>query len=94
MAARQKEACTLELTVSSRKGPNTQGKAGRHYNEDIIAAYHQPGFLERLLAHLHQSKLSSVFMMVGDVQTRVTSPSSRSESVLRLTRHGPRQGYS
>ena len=81
MAARQKEACTLELTVSSRKGPNTQGKAGRHYNEDIIAAYHPPGVLERLLAHLHQSKLSSVFMMVGDVQTPVTYESKLSVGV-------------
>ena len=81
MAARQKEACTLELTVRARKDPNTQGKAGRHYNEDIIAAYHPPGTLERLLAHLHQRKLSSVFMMVGDVLTPVTFESQLSIGV-------------
>ena len=48
------------------------GKAGRHFDEDIISAYYPPGILERLLAHLLQFELSSVFMMVGYVQTPVT----------------------
>ena len=46
-----------------------------------MAAYHPLALLERLLAHLHQRKLSSVFMMVGDSETPVTF-----ESVPRLTR--------
>ena len=76
MAARQKEACTLELA-----------KRARNYNEDIIAAYHPPGILERFLAHLHQRMLSSVFMMSAMFRRQsLTSPRSRSESVLRLTR--------
>ena len=57
------------------------GKAGRHYDEDIFAAYHPLGILERLLAHLQQRKLSSVFMMVGDVQTPVTFESQLSIGV-------------
>ena len=57
------------------------GKAGRHYDEDIVAAYHPPGILERLLAHHHQRKLSSVFIIVGNVQTPVTFESQLSIGV-------------
>ena len=57
------------------------GKAGRYCDEDIISSYHPPGILERLLAHLLQRKLSSVFMMVGDVQTPVTFESQLSIGV-------------
>ena len=56
-------------------------KAGRHYDEDIISAYYPPGILERLLAHLLQCELSSVFMIVGYVQTPVTFESQLSIGV-------------
>ena len=57
------------------------GKAGRHYDEDFVSAYYPPGILERLLAHLLQRELSSVYMIVGYVQTPVTFESQLSIGV-------------
>ena len=81
---RQRDAFTLVLTVKGPGGSlNTQDKAGRpvaavgHYHEDMMAAYHPPGIVEKLLPHLHQRRHSSVFMIVGDTETSVTFESQR-----------------
>ena len=66
--ARPQDGVHQEMLTQHGRSPERSvhvedDKAGRHYNEDIISAYHPPGILERLLAHLLQRKLSSVFMM-------------------------------
>ena len=84
--ARPQDGVHVEMLSQHGRSPERSvligvGKAGSHYNEDIIAADHPPGILERLLAHLHQCELSSVFMIVGYVQTPVTFESQLSIGV-------------
>ena len=84
--ARPQDGVHEEMLTHNGRSPGRSvhiedGKAGRHYDEDIISAYYPPGILERLLAHLLQCELSSVFMFVVYFQTPATFESQLSIGV-------------
>ena len=84
--ARPQDGVHEEMLTQRGRSPGRSvhiedGKAGGHYDEDIISAYYPSGILVRLLAHLLQCEFSSVFMIVVCVQTPVTFESQLSIGV-------------